>query len=196
MKRLLSVGGVFLALAGTTPVQAVALRPEKATDISVCDLGPNTTAVLARRTLVPGDASSKDQADAYFRLAAKFVVSNCLAGQVLIVHGESSDPVDSASLTQLANTTCIAADVRRNDVPFSYAGRNKPGFELRCQITKLEVLVDRLAELERTESTEALYGRMAKGGAPANASNSSQPKKNCDRVTLATLVQGGSSDCK
>ena len=159
------------SLMTVMPSQAVSLRPEKATDGSVCDLGPNTNAVLGRRTLVPGDAAVKDQAEAYFRLAAKFVLASCAPGQMLVVHGESTDPVDAASLPQLANSACVVAEVKRAEVPFTYSGRTRAGFELRCHLLKLDELAKRLMEAETSDPTASLYSRMAGTATPANASN-------------------------
>lgn len=189
-----SIAAVILLVSSAAP--AVALRQEKATDASVCDLGPNTNPVLARRTLIPADAQSKDQIEAYFRLAATFVVNSCSPGQLLVVHGDAGQHVDVASLTQLANSACVVSSIQRTEVPFTYAGRTRPGFELRCPIMKKDELAQKLVDAERTDPTDSLRARMAGAQQVERGSSGAATKKDCAKVTLATLVQGGSRDCK
>ena len=199
MRTLALTSLLALLTTGHAPAGAVALRQEKATDASICDLGPNTNPVLARRVLIPADASSKDQVDAYFRLGASFVAGNCSNGQVLILHGNSSEQVDIESLSQVANSACTVASIARTELPYTYAGRSKPGFELRCNISKRDDLVQKLADLERIDPMDSLKARMyaavqqaEQGSGPSGTS--SQGKKDCSKVTLASLLQGGS--CK
>jgi len=179
----------------SVPASAVSLRPGKATDQSVCDLGPNTTEVLARRILVPGRASSKDQIEAFFRLGAAFVSEQCSDGQLLILHGEAESRVDVGSLDQLANTSCVAAHVARTEVPFTYAGTARRGFELRCTISKLAALKATLAEHERLESLDSLVARMAGTGrsepVPSPGAQGSSDKKDCGKMTLSSVLVGG-----
>lgn len=196
MKTILRIVVAVAALLLAASPQGAALRPEKATDASVCDLGPNTTPVLSRRMLIPGDASNKDQAEAYFRLAARFVLDSCKPGQMLVVHGQSSDPVDLASLTQLTNSACAVSEVQRAETPFVYAGRTRPGFELRCPISKFDTLGQQLSDSERVESTDALKARMLARAPSTSAASSPSAKRDCSKMSLATLTQGGSPDCK
>ena len=51
MKTILRIVVAVAALLLAASPQGASLRPEKATDPSVCDLGPNTTPVLSRRML-------------------------------------------------------------------------------------------------------------------------------------------------
>ena len=60
--------------------EAVALRPNKATDDSVCDLAHDTIGFLGGSLLIPAGASQSDQVDAYFRLASTFVALKCADG--------------------------------------------------------------------------------------------------------------------
>lgn len=194
---LASLWGLLASLS--QPTEAVALRPGKATDGSVCDLAHDTNAYLGSVVLVPAAASSKDQIDAFFRLAATFVATKCSNGQVLILQGSSSIGVDAPSLTQVANSTCAADGVTRTEVVMPIAGRSKPGFELRCTITKHDDLVLRLADLERSDPMDSLKARMyaavqQSGQGPASGTPSTQSRKDCGKVTLASLLQGGS--CK
>ena len=53
MRTLTLTSLLALLTTGHAPAGAVALRQEKATDASICDLGPNTNPVLARRVLIP-----------------------------------------------------------------------------------------------------------------------------------------------
>ena len=187
-----------LLAAAQIAAQAVSLRPNKATDDSVCDLTHDTNAYLGSTVLVPAVASSKDQVDAFFRLAASFVASKCKNGQVLILQGMSNSGVDANSLSQLANSSCSVSAVSRTEITVSFVGHAQPGFELRCPISKHDELVQKLADLERTEPMDSLKARMyaavqqEQGSGPSGTS--SQGKKDCSKVTLASLLQGGS--CK
>jgi hypothetical protein len=149
-----------------------------------------------RRMLIPADARSSDQIEAYFRLAATFIINSCSPGQLLIVHGDAGQQVDVASLTQLANSSCVVSSIQRAEVPFTYAGRTRPGFELRCSILKKEELARRLADAERADPTDSLRARLAGTEQVDQATSATATKKDCTRVTLATLVQGGSRDCR
>ena len=83
---------------------AVALRPNKSTDDSVCDLTHHTNLYLGSKTLVPSVAQSKDKVDIYFRLAGDFVATKCRNGQLLVVQGDSASSVDIRSLGELTNS--------------------------------------------------------------------------------------------
>ena len=74
--RTLLLCGSLALFANVIPTQqalAVALRPNKTTDDSVCDLTHHTNLYLGSKTLVPSVAQTKDKVDAYFRLAGEFV---------------------------------------------------------------------------------------------------------------------------
>ena len=188
-----------IALASAQAAHAVALRPNKSTDDSVCDLTHHTNLYLGSTMLIPAVATQKDQADAYFRLAGQFVANKCRNGQMLIVQGSSSSNIDVRSLTEVANSSCAVASIARTEVQLSYANVTEPGFELRCTILKRDELAARLNELEKTDPMDALRARMleevrkAEGSAAPNAPNATS-KKDCGKVTLATLLTGGS--CK
>ncbi len=125
-----------VTLGATTPAGAVALRPNKSTDDTVCDLTHHTNAYLGSKTLVPSVASSNDQIDAYFRLAAQFITSNCRDGQLLMLQGNASSSIDTRSLNEVASSACTIASVARSDVTLTGGGMTRPGFELRCTIVK------------------------------------------------------------
>jgi hypothetical protein len=176
---------------------AVALRPNKATDESVCDLSHNTNGFLSGSVLIPADASYKDQLDAFFRLAATFVATKCANGQVLILQGSSSVGVDRPSLTEVANAACAVASVSRTEVSVPLiAGESRPGFELRCVISKREELAAKLVDLERADPMESLKARLAAAARDPSSStratgSTADQKKDCGQVTLASLLQGG-----
>jgi hypothetical protein len=193
--RLIALS-LVIALGIHTTAQAVSMRPNKATDDSVCDLAHNTTGYLGSVLLIPAGAAPKDQIDAFFRLAATFVTSKCSNGQLLILQGLAAVSVDPPSLIQVANSACASARVKRSEVAVPLAGQAEPGFELRCEISKREELAAKLAELERADSMESLKARLATAardpGSTARASGSStEQKKDCGQVTLASLLQGG-----
>lgn len=198
MKKVAAVVLTAFVVMMHGQAESVALRPDKATDDSVCDLGPNTNGYLGRKMLVPAVASPKDQVDAYFRMASSFIATHCKDGQALIVQGSSDVSVDTPSLTQVANSACLVAGVTRSDSAIPAGDRTVPGFELRCTIAKHGELVQKLADLERSDPMDSLKARMVAAVQQAEqssrTSNSGAAKKDCGKVTLATLLQGG--NCK
>ncbi len=177
-----------VTLGATIPAGAVALRPNKSTDDTVCDLTHHTNAYLGSKTLVPSVASSNDQIDAYFRLAAQFITSNCRDGQLLMLQGNASSSIDTRSLNEVASSACTIASVARSDVTLTGGGMTRPGFELCCTIVKHDELVKKLEELERTDPMESLKARMyeavrrAEGG-PAS-STAARPATSVRRASL------------
>ncbi|TXH55464.1 MAG: hypothetical protein E6Q93_16105 [Burkholderiaceae bacterium] len=189
---------VIAASLHAPPASAVALRLNKATDDSVCDLTHDTNYVLGQRTLVPAVASSKDQIDAFFRLAGEFVATKCRNGQMLMLQGSSSLNTDVRSLTAVAEASCAIASITRTETTIAYGDRALPAFDLRCTILKHDELVSKLNELEKTDPMESLKARMAEAVRKAEGSAPTGPnaasKKDCGKVTLATILGGGS--CK
>lgn len=187
-----------LAMFVAQAAHAVALRPNKSTDDSVCDLTHDTNYYLGQKTLVPAVASSKDQIDAFFRLAAEFVVSKCRNGQVLLLQGSSSNNTDVRSLTAVAEGACAIASIARAETTIAFGDRTVPAFDLRCTILKHDELGAKLNELEKTDPMDTLKARMyaavqrGEGSAPSGPNGSS--KKDCGKVSLATLLGGGA--CK
>ena len=118
-----------VALAAATVVSstfAVSLRPNKATDDSVCDLAHDTNLYLGSKTLVPSVASKRDHVDAFFRLAATFVASKCRNGQTLILQGATASSIDVQSLTEVANSACAVASVVRTEVKLPLGDVTQP----------------------------------------------------------------------
>lgn len=180
-----------------SPTNAAALRPGKVTDATVCDLAPNTIGFLGGSLLIPAAAAKRDQVDAYFRLSGSFVAQKCSDGQILILQGMSDLAVAVESLVQLANSACAVASVVRSEVPIPFLGSSEPGFELRCLISKRDALAAHLGELERTDPMDSLKARLQAAarveGVPAPVAAPGK-KAECDKVTLASLLQGGA--CK
>ena len=182
-----------------SPAEAVALRPGKVTDPTVCDLSPNTTGFLGGSMLIPAVASKRDQVDAYFRLSASFVAQQCSDGQILILQGMSDLAAATDSLVQVANSACAVAAVVRTEISIPFLGSSEPGFELRCPISKRDALAAQLGELERVDPMESLKARLqaaARGQSAPTPVSAIAPdqKKECDKMTLASLLQGGA--CK
>ena len=196
-RLLISACAAALLTTLNDTAEAVALRPNKATDDTVCDLSHNTNAFLGGSVLIPGDAPYKDQFDAFFRLAATFVATKCANGQLLILQGSSSVSVDRPTLTEVANAACTVAAVSRTEVSVPFiAGESRPGFELRCVISKREELAAKLAELERADPLDSLKARLqAAARDPSGSGRASAPpsdkNKDCSKMTLASLLQGG-----
>lgn len=188
---------VLVSASTSWPAVAVALRPNKVTDTTVCDLSHDTNAYLGSIVLVPAVASHKDQVDALFRLAGNFVVSHCATGQLLILQGSADINVDVPSLTALANSSCAVADVVRTEIRRNVGERSKPAFELRCPITKLDQLGRKLADLEKSDPFSSLKARMyaavndEERGSNSGTSTAAQPQKDCGKPTLGSLLRGG-----
>ena len=180
-----------------SPTYAVALRPGKATDATVCDLAPNTIGFFGGSLLIPAAAAKRDQVDAYFRLSASFVAQNCSDGQTLILQGMSDVAVAVESLVQLANSACAVATVVRSEVSIPFLGNSEPGFELRCPISKKNALSAHLGELERADPIDSLKARL-QGAARVESARTPaaipDKKTDCGNFTLASLLQGGA--CK
>lgn len=174
---------------------AVSLRPNKATDETVCDLTHDTNAFLSSKVLVPAAADQKDQVEALYRLAAEFIASNCRDGQILLLQGSASVNVDAPSLTEVANSACSVASVERTEIRRAQGDRVKPGFQLRCPISKHGALVKGLADRERAESFAVIKARMYSkvgGEAATSSSNTTSPSKDaCGKMTLASVIAGG-----
>jgi hypothetical protein len=129
-------------------------------------------------------------------LAGTFVSEQCANGQVLILHGSTDVDSDSPALDEVASSACRVADIRRSegqasDGPYTYGT-----FELRCMISKLDEFKAKLRELESKDPIEALKGRLAGAarGDSSAAGGATSSKKDCDRMTLGTILQGGA--CK
>jgi len=197
-RLLISACAAALLTTLNDTAEGVALRPNKATDDSVCDLSHNTNGFIGGSVLIPVAASYKDKLDAYFRLAATFVATKCANGQLLVLQGSSSVGVDRPSLTEVANAACTVAAVTRTEVSVASItpGESEPAFELRCVISKREELAAKLAELERADPLDSLKGRLQaaardpSGSGRASAAPSDK-NKDCDKMTLASLLQGG-----
>lgn len=198
-----SARGFFAAALATMllvaeSASAVSLRPGKATDESVCDLTHDTNAFLSSKVLVPAAADQRDQVEALYRLAADFVATNCRDGQILLLQGSASVSVDSPSLTEVANSACSVASVERTEIRRSEGDRIKPGFQLRCKISKHGGLVKSLADRERSDSFAAIKARMySKVGGEASTSSSNTTatsKDDCSKMTLSSVIAGG--NCK
>lgn len=192
-----------LAVALPQPAGAVAMRPDKTTDDSVCDLSPRTTSFVAGYTFIPSIADYKDQVAAYFRLPGEFVAKECHDGQLLILWGMADLDTDVAALTELANSSCSIATVSRSnfDVPFMY-GETRPGFELRCPISKHAELVQKLARLEAEDPIESLKARMVEAVQRADAraaatrrGGAADSRQDCGKIPFGALI-GLAGGCK
>ena len=189
-----------LVAIGTTSL-AVSLRPGRTTDLSVCDMAHNTNGFFGGKLLVPAVAAPKDQVDAYFRMGATFVASDCSDGQVLILQGSSDVDVDTPSLTQVAYSACKVADVKRTESLASAGDYSYPTFELRCTIVKHGALRKQLSDLELTDSMESLKARLARSVEEARKADSPRgtnagTAKDCGKLTFGSVIAGMGGHCK
>jgi hypothetical protein len=152
----------LLLLVSAGGAGSAALRAQKPTDDSVCDLGPNTMEALARRALVPARQPLTVQVTAYTRIAAVFIVRNCSQGQVLIVDSKDGDQLDSRVLPDLAGSLCSASEIERRQMPgrSELTGEELRGFELRCRITKFSAYKADFEDKEKLETTEAYLSKL------------------------------------
>lgn len=195
---------VSLVVFCATPAAsyAVTFWGSKATDASVCDLAPATSSRVSQKVLIPADTDVREAAEAYFRVAASFVATNCRNGQLLILQGRQDLPFDGIYLQNLANMACLAATVQRSSIAASSSTRDSSGFELRCVISKHSSLAADLQERERVESSPVLFRRIQKRAVGSSDSseesrNSDTGSRDCGRFTLGSLVLGGSnSGCR
>lgn len=188
-----AVAATLTALSSAS--SAVALQPGKATDASVCDLGPNTTRFLASQVLVPASAPSPDKVAAYVRLAGAFITEHCANGQLLILHGSTDVESDAPALEEVANSSCVVADIRRTDGQASDGPYTYGTFEYRCAIRKLDAFRAKLKELEAKDPIEGLKSRLTNAAQPGNSSatgGAPADKKDCSKLTLGSILQGGS----
>lgn len=184
----------FLCMAGSLDAAGAALRPNKATDTSVCDLGPDTTAVLGRKLWVPTEINIELQAEAYVRLASRFVTANCAQGQLLILHSPDSSRLDSKALPEVAARLCVMADVARSAVTSRSAVSDEElvGFELRCRIAKLDEFKASFEASEKSDPTDHFIGRLQKQHDPGRAVGGEAADKNdCGKMTLSSILAGG-----
>lgn len=199
VRCLVAACSVALLASLQPTAEAVALRPNKATDDSVCDLAHDTVGFLGGSMLIPSSASQIDQVDAYFRLASTFVTLKCANGQLLILQGMSGSSIAPTALHKVASSSCASATVGRTEITVPLGGRAFPGFELRCVISKRDELAAKLSQLEQADPMSELKARLlAAARDPAGGTPSSHgiagESKDCDKFTLASLLQGGA--CK
>ena len=165
MKALRASAGVsilLLSLIHVHSAMAVSIRPNKPTDATVCDLGPNTTSYLSKLVFVSADARPEDQLEVLYRAGASFVASQCKDGQILVLHGETARRLDASAIERIAASSCAVASIARSDVPYvSNLSKTLPGFELRCPITKQSQLAAEMDGMNRAESLEAFIKRTA-----------------------------------
>ncbi|KAK0039475.1 hypothetical protein Bpfe_031062 [Biomphalaria pfeifferi] len=99
----------------------------------------------------------------------------------------------SAALSQIANSACTASTVVRSEVQVPFMGGTEPGFELRCTISKKDDLIAKLAEIERADPMDSLKARLYSSARATSATSAqgTETKRDCSRLTLASLTQGG-----
>lgn len=176
------------ALSSTASGYSLAGSP---TDASVCDLAPHTISRLGRTPFV--QAGTRDEEVIYERLALRKIASNCLNGQTLILDSEDGDAFDDRVFRNVSQQLCVVSDVRR----IATAKADQPGaFQIRCAIQKLDQARAWLTEAEQKISTE----QMIQDGAPKRSANTPPPnaavKKDCSKLNLSTMLNGGGAECQ
>lgn len=193
--------GLLAAAFGLTAAMSSAtlgasLRPDKATDASVCDLAPNTTAVLGRKVFVPAYVSAEEASEAYKRLASRFIAASCSNNQLLILHSENSRPLDAKYLPNVAGSLCAVADIVRTGVSSAsgVSGEQQRDFELRCRITKFDEFKADFEAGEKRDPTDDFISRLQKRhglSRQSAADGEAADKTDCGKVTLSSILTGG-----
>ena len=201
-KPILSLLTAALLIGNHLSADSVALRLNKPTDGSVCDLAPQTSDYIGEAVLLPAAAKPSDKEEMIFRYAGRFVVDNCRDGQVLILHGNPRFGGDTAAMERLANSMCLAASIRKVEVPYQLTRKADPGLEYRCPISKMNEFRRQLTVRERQDPMEALKQRLyTQPGAPARVgwpgqNNNQAGGRDCSKLSLASIMMGGGSDCR
>lgn len=187
-------------LSVATSAEAVAMRTNKATDDSVCDLGPQTSVYISRHILIPAVARAEDKQEMLFRYAGEFIARECRNAQLLIVHGNPEWGGDVQAMERLANSLCVVASVVKRDMTYVGASWTSPGIELRCTISKMPQFRRNLADLERADPLEAVKQRLYTPPVPsrpaAGSGSGPYPGRDCSQITLGTILLGGGSGCR
>lgn len=151
-----SVACLATLLAGAQ-AHAWTILPGGATDESVCDMGRSTTERISRRQWIP--PSSPRHNEVYVRYIAARILENCKDGQQLIL-GSPGDvqSLDEPVLSEVAKTFCKVSEIQRSAVPTKSesTGEMRPGFELKCQISKFTQANEAHQAREREKTTEAM----------------------------------------
>lgn len=141
--------------------RAVSLRPNKATDNTVCDLTHDTNAYTSSMVLVPAVASQTDQVDALYRLAANFVASKCANGQLLMLQGSSDVNVDARRSQKLRTQRALLLQWCEPRLSGPLVNGRSPALNCGAQWPGArEQLVQMLADLERADPMNSLKARM------------------------------------
>ena len=130
---------------------------DRATDDSVCDMGPRTLSRIAQRQFIPGRAPN--QGEIYTRLTLQQALEHCRDGQQLLLHTDGTVIVlNEQVLPEVAKTLCLAAEITRTLVPSvsEIGGERMTGFELKCRISKFAQAKEALAAKEKQLSTDTM----------------------------------------
>jgi hypothetical protein len=151
-----SVACLATLLAGAQ-AHAWTILPGGATDESVCDMGRSTTERISRRQWIP--PSSPRHNEIYVRYIVVRILENCKDGQQLIL-GSPGDvqSLDEPVLSEVAKTFCKVSEIQWSAVPTKSesTGEMRPGFELKCQISKSTQANEAHQAREREKTTEAV----------------------------------------
>ena len=190
MARVFAFAFLSLIALSTSRAGAYSLGGHPSDD-SVCDLSPNTTSKLSRGTFV--EAGTRDEVEIYERLALRKIVQNCTNGQTLVLHAKFGTQSEGNYFSSVAARLCVVADVTReprgtSDYPNA--------FQTKCTIQKLDQARAWLSDAEQKISTE----QMIQDGAPKRTANTppanATVKKDCSKLNLSTMLNGGGANCQ
>lgn len=162
----------------------------RATDESVCDLSPHTSARLEGKTFVEYGTRNLDEI--FTRLALRFITTYCRNNQTLILDSRYGKDLDNRYFRNVSNQLCTIADVQRIA---NGTAENPHAFQVKCKLTKLEGATKWLLEAEAKKSTEALIAEGAPSHSNAQSSGSSETstrtREDCNKLTFTSIFIGG-----
>lgn len=183
---------VLLAISSA---RATALRSDRPTDDSVCDLGSNTSLALMKIRSVPWHTRDIDKV--HERMLVSWVANQCHDGQMLIIDGATGDDWEHRYAESSALRLCIGAEIQKTSKGSS---QYPQAFEVRCVIRKLATARKWNEDQDRLESLDAMIASRA-GIIPPGGSNQHQEgitnvvEKAADRCSgrskLASILFGG-----
>jgi hypothetical protein len=165
------------------------------TDDSVCDMGRNTTDLLASQTFVWSGNTHK--IEIYARLSSGQILEHCRDGQQLILHSDGQLPMDDRILSDVAKSLCRVSGISRSPAHSvdPMTGKALVGFESKCIISKMEEARASYLEKEKQTSTATLVeegNRNPAANAPERVLDTSNRKSanrpECGRIGFGSLI--------
>lgn len=182
---------VLLAISSA---RATALRSDRPTDDSVCDLGPNTSLALMKIRSVPWHTRDIDKV--HERMLVSWVADQCHDGQILIIDGATGDDWEHRYAESSGLRLCTGAEIRQSSKgSFQYP----QAFELRCVIRKIGTAREWAKDQDNLESLDEMIASRTGVKAPLGSSHNGDSTNVVDKALnqcsakskLASVLFGG-----